>query len=193
MIVDLQSMTWKRFQALVLAHLCEESPELHKFLVGRNNAQEIVWLASINGHRFYAVSCEVPIKGSLDFLQFAAAAYEAYPDAVLFKLVMKDPSVTHGPKALLSPKQQVLRSLNNIVGCILGGHTYSAGATTIIVNPDDPRRRMQISLQAVIEWAEAIRLKHPGVDFTHPPNNDNYRWVDWRPRKRPSSNSGPLH
>ncbi|EFP83786.2 uncharacterized protein PGTG_09499 [Puccinia graminis f. sp. tritici CRL 75-36-700-3] len=187
MILDLQSMTWKRFQALVLAHLCKDSPELHKFLVGRNHAQEIVWLASINGHRFYAVSCEVPIKGSLDFLQFAAAAYKAYPSAVLFKLVMKDPSVTHGPKAPISPKEQVLRSLNNIVGCILSGNTYSAGATTILINPDDPRRRMQISLAAVIDWAQAIRLKNPGVDYTHPPDNANYRWVDWTSRKRAAS------
>ncbi|KAA1128708.1 hypothetical protein PGTUg99_027294 [Puccinia graminis f. sp. tritici] len=217
MILDLQSMTWKRFQGLVLAHLCKDSPELHKFLVGRNHAQEIVWLASINGHRFYAVSCKVPIKGSLDFLKFAAAAYKAYPDQVLFKLVMKDPSVTHGPKApvrfhnhtlltrppdkgihqtdclvgarwpQISPKEQVWRSLNNIVGCILSGNTYSAGATTIMINPDDPRRRMQIGLAALMDWAEAIRLKQPGVDYTHPPDNANYRWVDWAPRKRPAS------
>ncbi|KAA1096630.1 hypothetical protein PGT21_023365 [Puccinia graminis f. sp. tritici] len=187
MILDLQSMTWKRFQGLVLAHLCKDSPELHKFLVGRNHAQEIVWLASINGHRFYAVSCKVPIKGSLDFLKFAAAAYKAYPDQVLFKLVMKDPSMTHGPKAPISPKEQVWRSLNNIVGCILSGNTYSAGATTIMINPDDPRRQMQIGLAALMDWAEAIRLKQPGVDYTHPPDNANYRWVDWAPRKRPAS------
>ncbi|KAA1125082.1 hypothetical protein PGTUg99_000302 [Puccinia graminis f. sp. tritici] len=187
MILDLQSMTWKRFPALVLAHLCKDSPELHKFLVGRNHAQEIVWLASINGHRFYAVSCEVPIKGSLDFLKFAAAAYKAYLDQVLFKLVMKDPSVTHGPKAPISPKEQVWRSLNNIVGCILSGNTYSAGATTIMINPDDPRRRMQTGLAALMDWAEVIRLKQPGVDYTHPPDNANYRWVDWAPRKRPAS------
>lgn len=91
LLIDLQSMTWKQFQALALAHLGTGSDNLHKFLVARNNTNQLSWNTLINGHAMYPVNSAAQITGSFDFLKCASAAYESYPDAVRFKVVMANP------------------------------------------------------------------------------------------------------
>ncbi|KAA1120565.1 hypothetical protein PGTUg99_021452 [Puccinia graminis f. sp. tritici] len=191
LIIDIQSMTWPHFKALVLTHLASGCEDLCSFLMARNEADELSWLASINGHRHYADSCALRITGSLDFLKFASAAYKSYPDRVLFKVVMTDPK-RRLPTIELTPAEEVGRCLDNIMAEILSGSAYSAGDVTIITDHEHPQRRMQLHQEQLIEWAEAIRCNEPGVDSITPPINADFVWNDGDSRKRVQLNPDDL-
>jgi hypothetical protein len=67
-------------------------------LGGANKIGAIDWQAFISGNVKYSNKSKFVICGNIDFLDFAAQAYEEYPNRVLFKLVMLPPnSVKAGP------------------------------------------------------------------------------------------------
>ncbi|KAA1095600.1 hypothetical protein PGTUg99_007945 [Puccinia graminis f. sp. tritici] len=92
LMIDLQSMTWKRFQRLAIAHLGPETTPLGRLLSGANGVGALEWQASILGNIKYDPSKNYVIRGDLDFINFSTKAYEEFPNRVLFKLVMSQAS-----------------------------------------------------------------------------------------------------
>ncbi|EFP89230.1 uncharacterized protein PGTG_15071 [Puccinia graminis f. sp. tritici CRL 75-36-700-3] len=100
MIEDLQSMTWKHFQGLAIKHLAplDDTP-LSRLLSATRNAGALHWQAFISGHVKFSEENKTEIGGHLDFIDFAALAYELFPNKVIIKLVMKEPPKVMPPNA----------------------------------------------------------------------------------------------
>ncbi|KAA1068427.1 hypothetical protein PGT21_025348 [Puccinia graminis f. sp. tritici] len=93
MSIDMQSMTWKHFQALAINHLGQHQPALAGVLSAAKDVGALHWLPSISGHDQFGESNmkKNEIRGHLDFLAFATEAYDVFPNKVVFKVVMLGP------------------------------------------------------------------------------------------------------
>ncbi|EFP92822.2 hypothetical protein PGT21_036384 [Puccinia graminis f. sp. tritici] len=95
MIEDLQSMTWKHFQGLAINHLAPlDDMPLSRLLSAARNAGALHWQAFILGHVKFSEENKTEIHGQFDFIDFAARAYENFPNKV-----MKEPPKVMPPNA----------------------------------------------------------------------------------------------
>ncbi|KAA1072103.1 hypothetical protein PGT21_027895 [Puccinia graminis f. sp. tritici] len=90
-VTDIQSMTWDEFQTEAFKFLGSQCAHLIPAFEAANKDKKIAWYASISGHPKYDSEKKHVILGPIGYLNFVNAAYSAYPAAVLFKLLMKDP------------------------------------------------------------------------------------------------------
>ncbi|KAA1097808.1 hypothetical protein PGT21_020774 [Puccinia graminis f. sp. tritici] len=84
-------MDWKQFQDGALIFLSSSTAYLLPAMQYANLGKTISWFASIANHPKYRSPHGIRLQGNLDYLAFGAAASAAYPAAIKFRLIMKDP------------------------------------------------------------------------------------------------------
>ncbi|WAQ92236.1 hypothetical protein PtA15_16A142 [Puccinia triticina] len=91
--IDMLSVTWNRFQEEVIRYIGRgDDQALVRVLRGANERGELQWQAMLSGDPHYTPGNKITIRGDSDFKCFGVAAYELFPNKVLVKLVMRDPS-----------------------------------------------------------------------------------------------------
>ncbi|KAI9613600.1 hypothetical protein KEM48_003793, partial [Puccinia striiformis f. sp. tritici PST-130] len=163
LVINIQSVTWCCFQALVVDHLGANIALYHGGGQIMNNLPE--WLNNLN-----------------TFTSFGLAAYHAFPACVAFQLVMRQmPGVwlpDSGEMREDDPSIAIAESIKSIISKIQGPSGYLRdNGMTLIPHPVDCALSMLVHPTHMFEWAEAIHHKEPEVNFQNPPNNKDYVWT----------------
>ncbi|WAQ81134.1 hypothetical protein PtA15_1A473 [Puccinia triticina] len=94
MNIDLLSMTWEEFQILALEHV-KQSPTINplfRLLRDANYIGALEWRVTLSGHPDYTSANKIQVAGDASFSKFAEAAYDFFPNAVVFKMIMREPN-----------------------------------------------------------------------------------------------------
>ncbi|KAI7933265.1 hypothetical protein MJO28_017760 [Puccinia striiformis f. sp. tritici] len=192
LVINIQSVTWCCFQALVVDHLGANIALYHgggqimnnlpEWLNNLNVGGDLTWLAFIESHRIYPTASPAHIEGPKTFTSFGLAAYHAFPARVAFQLVMRQmPGVwlpDSGEMREDDPSIAIAESIKSIISKIQGPSGYLRdNGMTLIPHPVDCALSMLVHPTHMFEWAEAIHHKEPEVNFQNPPNNKDYVWT----------------
>ncbi|WAR62447.1 hypothetical protein PtB15_15B31 [Puccinia triticina] len=94
MNIDLLSMTWEEFQILALEHVKQSHTvnPLFCLLHDANYIGALEWRVTLLGHPYYTAANKIQVASDALFSKFAEAAYNFFPNAVVFKMIMREPN-----------------------------------------------------------------------------------------------------